>query len=180
VGGRFDRFAGRGALLLSVGLALMLGVTATVVAWPRVAGTLGMAPAPAGPPYRVGETLDVPAEWYGRTPATLVVFAKSSCAACQQAAPFLRELIQTVKAGGNGSVLGGASSLPGGELPYGQLIGLDADAVKIKARSGNRVKAVPTLVLVDQHGKVLGSWQGIPKEREPALREAILTALNGF
>ena len=67
-----DKVLGRGSLIVSLVLVLVVGTTAGVVAWPRLARSIGTtaAPTPPAPAYKAGDMVDVPAAWYAKTPYT--------------------------------------------------------------------------------------------------------------
>jgi len=172
-----DQFVGRTAAITNAGLVLILLVTAMTVAWPRVTNALGMRPKPAQLAYRTGQTIDTPADWYQTSPYTLVVFARASCGACQQAQPFLKQLVSDLGAKGS-VVLGSTGKEPAEELGYGRTIGLDDTAVKV-APEGLRVRYTPTLVLVDQQGNVLASWEGVgPSTKQAQIVKTIQSIVN--
>ena len=172
-----DRFVGRTASITNAGLVLILLVTAMMVAWPRVTNALGMRPKPPAPAYTTGQTIDTPAEWYGSTPRTLIVFARASCGACQQAQPFLKLLVADLGST-SAVVLATSGKEPADELTYGRALGLNEGAVKT-APTGLRVRVTPTLVLVDQQGQILAAWEGVgPQKKQAEIRKAIQSLLN--
>ncbi|HUL74442.1 MAG TPA: hypothetical protein VLT86_15145 [Vicinamibacterales bacterium] len=172
-----DRFVGRTAAITNAGLVLILLVTAMTVAWPRVTSALGMRPKPVELAYRAGQTIDTPADWYQASPYTLVVFARASCGACQQAEPFLKRLVTELSAK-SAIVLGATGKEPDEELGYGRAIGLDDAAVKV-VPAGLRVRATPTLVLVDRQGQILASWEGVgPETKQMQIVKTIQSIVN--
>ena len=172
-----DRLFGRTAAITNAGFVLILLVTAMMVAWPRVTSALGMRAKPAELAYRAGQTIDTPADWYQTSSYTLVVFARASCGACQQAQPFLKQLVSDLSAKGS-VVLGSTGKEPNDELGYGRAIGLDEAAVKV-APAGLRVRATPTLVLVDRQGQVLAAWEGVgPSAKQAQIVKTIQSIVN--
>ena len=169
-----ERVVGKTASITNAGLVLILLVTAMMVAWPRVTNALGMRRGPL-PAYRAGQTIDTPAAWYSGAPYTLVVFARASCGACQTAQPFLKQLVTDL---GSKSmvVLGTTGKEPKEELGYGQSLGL-ADASVRVVPAGLRVRATPTLVLVDRDGKILAAWEGVGPEKQQQLIEKTIQSL---
>ncbi len=166
-----DRLVSKGASITNAGLVLMLLVTAMMVAWPRVTNALGMRHAPE-PAYKTGQTIDTPSEWYAGADYTLVVFARASCGACQTAEPFLKQLVSDLGSK-SAVVLGSNGKEPKEELGYGRALGLDEAAVKV-VPAGLRVRATPTLVLVDRQGEVLAAWEGVgPQKKQDEIRSTI-------
>jgi peroxiredoxin len=169
-----DRLVGKTASITNAGFVLILLVTAMMVAWPRVTNALGMRRAPE-PAYRAGQTIDTPADWYSSSSHTLVVFARASCGACQTAQPFLKQLVADLGSK-SAVVLGSTGKEPKEEAAYAESLGLDAASVKV-VPAGLRVRATPTLVLVDQRGQVLAAWEGVGPEKQQLLIRQTLHSL---
>ena len=173
-----DLLIRRTATTASLVLAVVVLGTAATIAWPRLAGAVGSAPAAPAPAYSVGTTVDVPADWYAGAPRTLVLVAQASCGACQQAAPYLRELIARLD-GRAAVVMATPGLMPEYDLEYARSIGLDETGVR-ELPEGVRVRVTPTIVIVNQRGEVLGSWEGVgPEEQHAALTAAIEAAVDG-
>ena len=148
---------------------ITLVATLGIVAWPRVTHALGIKPKPATMPYIPGGHIDTPADWYSvptsdadrlrasglrRVPegaAVLSVSSSSSSPAARRwwwlAAPMLA--IRTRQ--------------------FARLIGVN-DAGVQTVPAGLRVRATPTLVLVDRQGRILAAWEGVgPPEKQNAI-----------
>jgi peroxiredoxin len=172
-----DRLAVKTASITNAGLVLILLVTAMMVAWPRVTNALGMRHAPE-PAYRAGQTIDTPADWYSSSSYTLVVFARASCGACQTAQPFLKQLVADLGSR-SAVVLGTTGKEPKEEVGYGESLGLAGEAVKI-VPAGVRVRATPTLVLVNAQGQVLAAWEGVgPESKQAQIRQTVASLVIG-
>jgi peroxiredoxin len=169
-----DGLVGKTASITNAGLVLILRVTAMMVAWPRVTNALGMRRGPL-PAYRAGQTIDAPADWYSASPYTLVVFARASCGACQTAQPFLKQLVADLGSK-SAVVLATTGKEPKEELGYGESLGLADASVKV-VPAGLRVRATPTLVLVDQRGQVLAAWEGVGPEKQQQLIQETIESL---
>jgi len=175
---RTDRLISRTAIFANAALVLALAVTAVVVAWPRVAKVIGVkGTATASAAYRNGDQVDVPKDWYQSSNYTLVLFARSSCRACQAAHPFLQKLVAALK--GKSAVAMASTELErDDDLRYGRSLGID-DAVNRVTPGGLRVRATPTLVLVSRDGKILGAWEGVgPPEKQSAIEQGITKAIQ--
>ena len=172
-----DRLLSRTAGLANASLAVVLGVTLALVAWPRVERALGVEARPEPPAYAVGQAIDVPAEWYRTSPYTLVVFARASCGACQTAQPFLQKLVADVR--GKGQVVFASPGLePDSDREYAQQLGVAADLTR-QVPAGLRVRATPTLVLVDRTGRILGAWEGVgPPDQQAVIQQSIHAATS--
>lgn len=169
-----EQLVRRASIATTVGLALMLTATLGYIAWPRVADAIGVKPAAVPPVYVSGEQVDVPDAWYRDADTTLIVFARASCAACQNAQPFLTQLVGTMH--GRGAAL--MAHPPGADKDDRQFAGRlgVADDHIVVVTAGLKVRSTPTLVLVNRQGRILGAWEGVGKETQQA---AILKAVDG-
>ena len=174
-----DRLVRRASLAASTGLVLMLAATVVYIGWPRVTSALGMKPAPPPPPpaaYAAGQQVDVPAAWYAGAPHTLIVFARASCAACDKAQPFLKTLVGRMNGKG-----GALMAHPPGALAADQAFGRSLDIAQDRIMTtvaGLRVKATPTMILVDQRGTIINAWEGANPNRQADILKAVDAALR--
>jgi thiol-disulfide isomerase/thioredoxin len=164
-----ERALNRLSVVASLALVLMVGVTTSYIAWPRVASAVGIKPAapPVPPPaYIVGQGIDVPSSWYSSSPRTLVLFARDSCGACQKAQPFLKTLVA-----GLGNKVSVVMAHPAGtdveDAAFAKSLGL-ADTNIHVVTANLRVRVTPTLVLVNQQGEILAAWEGAGKADKQA------------
>ncbi len=173
-----DRALNRMFIAASAGLVLIVAGTSTVVAWPRIAGAMGIsapAPAPQPPAYTAGEQIDVPASWYSASPRTLVVFAREACGACQKAQPFLKSLVSGLDDHATVVMAHPAASAANDAL-FAKAIGIADDRLHA-VTAGLRVKATPTIVLVDRQGAILAAWEGAGTEAKQAEISATIERL---
>jgi hypothetical protein len=167
----------RVATVTSALLVIVVAGTALTIAWPRIASATGSRPAPAPPAYQAGETIDAPVEWYASAPRTLVLFGQASCGACQDATAYLQQLVTHLR-NRAAIVVGSPGSALEEDTAWAQSFGVDRAAVFAVPRR-LRVKVTPTLVIVDQQGKILGAWEGVgPKEKHADLTTAIDKAIG--
>jgi len=169
---RADQLIRRASVAVSAGLALMVVATAGYIVWPQIASKAGVRAAETPPPYVAGQAVDVPAAWYADAPQTLIVFARASCAACEKAQPFLKEIVGHMS--GHGAVV---MAHPAGadeaDRKFASGIGIADDHVMV-ATPGMRVRVTPTLVLVDRQGRIVDAWEGAGKiDTRLAIRAAI-------
>jgi peroxiredoxin len=173
-----DRTIRRASIAASVGLALMLAGTIGYVAWPRVADALGVKPtaAPKAPPaYVAGQPVDVPASWYSSADTTLIIFARASCAACENAQPFLAQLVGHVQ-GRAAAVMAHPPGMDEEDRQFAKSLGVADDKVMVVG-DGLRVRATPTIILVNRQGRVLDAWEGVGKpDRQAAILKAVESA----
>ena len=169
---RSEWILGRLAGATSVALVLLAAVTAGTIAWPRVAGAVGLErKAARTPAYPAGATIDTPVAWHQDAPYTLVIFARSTCAACEKAAPYLKGLTASLR--GRAAVVYASAGVKlerDEEVKSAQAIGVGGSQVPA-APDGLKVRVTPTLVLVNQHGEVLTSFEGVG----PGSKQAVIT-----
>ena len=160
-----ERFIARFAVLLAVACVTVVGATVLAVRSPALRTHLGLGRPPA---YRVDAQIDVPDRLYRSSSHTLFIFARSSCAACQAAKPTFAALADRLRRASSDVVLitGGADARD--EAAYASDLGLDASHLVPMNLSALRVKLVPTLVLVDQGGRVVYSIEGVPTDADQA------------
>jgi thiol-disulfide isomerase/thioredoxin len=159
----------------SISFVLMVAVTVGYIVWPRVAGAIGFKPAappPQPPAYLASELIDVPAYWYNDAPKTLVLFARASCGACDKARPFLASLVSGL--GGRAkAVMAHPAGAEADDLAFAQSLGIPENQIR-KVTANLRVKATPTIVLVNQQGTILAAWEGAGAEaRQVEIRTTI-------
>jgi hypothetical protein len=167
-----ERLVRRASIATSIGLALVLVATIGYIAWPRVAEALGLKPA-APAAYAAGETVDVPSSWYASADTTLIVFARASCAACEKAQPFLAQLVGRVH-GRGAAVMAHPPGADDDDRQFARSLGVSDDRVMVIGE-GLKVRATPTILLVNRQGRILGAWEGVGKADGQA---AILKALD--
>jgi peroxiredoxin len=175
--GSQDHAISRASVVASFSLVLGLAITVGYVAWPRLVGALGVSPTANAPAYVAGQTMDVPAQWYGNAPFTLVVFARASCGACEKAQPFLAELVRHLQDRSD-VVMAGPSDTHAEDVQYARSIGISDDRVQIVPASA-RVRATPTLVLVNREGQILQAWEGVgSSDHQAEIVKAVDSALR--
>ena len=168
-----DRLVRRASVAASVGFALMVAATLGYIGWPRVAAALGSKPTPRPPAYAVGDIVDVPAAWYSSADTTLVLFARASCGACQKAQPFLTKIVGLMNARG-AAVMAHPPLTDVEDTQFAKSLGVKNDHIVV-VPAGVRVRATPTVLLVNRQGKIISAWEGVGKDDRQA---AILAAIN--
>lgn len=159
----------RAASAATVGLIALVLLTAGQIFWPNDAFGGPEAPAPA---YQAGDLIDTPAAWHDASPYTLMIFAQASCGACQAAKPYLNDLVAHLD-GRATAILATPGREAAWDTQYGTELGVSDDR-RYVVPPGLRVRATPTLVVVDQRGEILGAWEGVgPPDEHPALTAAI-------
>jgi hypothetical protein len=172
-----DRLVRRVSIAASAGLVLVLAATLGYVAWPRMAAAVGVKPAATPPPYAAGEAIDVPAAWYDRADTTLILFARASCAACDKAKPFLAQLVARVASRGD-AVMAHPPGAPADDQAFARGLGFSPDRIVV-VDTALKVRATPTVVLVNRQGTILGAWEGVgADDRQAAILKAVDAALR--
>jgi hypothetical protein len=130
------------------------------LALPSIRTRLGFVQA-RGLSYPLGGQIDLPAGVYARTSRTLVIFARTSCVACQHAKPVFTEIAAALsKYHDVRVVMVTGEQLAADETKFAAEMGLDASALIRMDLDPLRLRVVPTTVLVDARGAVLYSTEG--------------------
>lgn len=167
-----DRALSRLSLAASFGLVLMVAATAGYIGWPRVAAAIGIRPDVPPPAYAAGQHIDVPRDWYERSSHTLVLFARASCGACDKAQPFLKSLVSSLN-GRAAAVMAHPAATVAEDSAFARGLGIADGDIRV-VTADLRVRATPTLVLVDQQGAILAAWEGVGSpERQAEVTRAI-------
>jgi hypothetical protein len=174
---RTDRVLRAASLAASATLIVALGATLAFITWPRLSSYVGVTPTPAPAVYSAGDRVDVPAGWYASTSHTLIVFARASCSACERAQPFLKDVVSHMN-GRGAAVMAHPPGAPDDDEQFGRSLGVADDHI-FETTPGLRVRATPTMVLVDQQGRVIGAWEGAGKpDRQAAILKAVDEAIR--
>jgi hypothetical protein len=151
-----DRLA-RLATWLAAGSAAFVALTAIAIATPAGRERLGLTSAA----YVAGSRIDVPREAYDSDNYTVLLFARSTCPASRRATPSLRALVAA--ATGAGVRVRMISKTPEAEpeTQFAHALGLhDADVFGTSLET-LRLAQVPTVVIVDRHGRIQSSREGL-------------------
>jgi hypothetical protein len=156
-----DTILGRVATGVALGCAALVGLTSILLFVPSLRATFGFSAA-AAPAYALGEQIDVPAEVYAASSATVLIFARSTCGACQRAQPEFTALISRLRSERSTDVrLMTTGAGRSEEASYARAIGLTDRELSV-ADARVRVRIVPSLVVVDRHGVIKFFSEGIP------------------
>jgi len=139
--------------------ALVLGTLLLLAA----GGTRSGAEAQASG-YVVGTTIDLPAELVSGADRTILVFARSSCAACRRSTPALQSLVAAASASPATQVLLVTSAREDrdADRALAAEIGLTGAQVHRAPFDRLRLKVVPSIIVVDRAGVVLDAHVGAP------------------
>ena len=113
---------------------------------------------------------------YARRPLTLILFERSSCQYCTQSMPFYESLSHTLD---RSRIQFVAASLEAKEVSVQYLHGhnvIPDFVVQLPATRSYPIRGTPTLVLIDNSGKVRDSWVGaLDPEREHDVKNALVS-----
>lgn len=116
--------------------------------------------------YTVGERIDIPATQYAAGDATIVLFARDGCAACEQMAPVLADLYRYVQQEPRLRMIAvypPDSRAPAGKTSLMSVIGLPPADTFEHPGKGLRVTSVPSVLIVERTGTIKFVQQGIPQ-----------------
>jgi len=175
VTGPSDRLVRRASVALSAGFVVVLAATMGFIALPRVAAALGVKPPAPPPPYAAGDTVDVPAAWYASADTTLIVFARASCAACERGQPFLKQLVERMD-GRGAAMMAHPPGADADDQQFARGLGI-ADGHILTVAAPLKVRATPTVLIVNRQGRILGAWEGVAKADQQAAMNRAVDAL---
>lgn len=172
-----DAFIRRLSTTVVVVCLLALAGTVALVVNPSLRARVGVGPAPEPPPYAVGGHVDIETAAYSSSPVSLILFARSTCAACQRSADFHRHVVAAGKTHGFPTVLVTTSTDAPAERVYAEGLGIAGTRV-YQARPGSiRLRAVPALMVVESSGLIRHVWFGAP---DAATQTTILAAVTAL
>lgn len=139
----------RSVLIAASAWALLCTVTVAALLVPTVHAAALRYFSPA---YRVGQAMDMHPELYKTSRYTFVIFARSSCMACQLAIPTLADVIHQMPKDVH-SVLFYPSAAHHDERAFAEQIGLGSSEI-FGLSDAPRVVSIPTVLLVDGAGRI--------------------------
>jgi hypothetical protein len=147
---------------------MLSGRSATVIIWcifgalvTATAGTVTLVSSEAardyvglGSKYRVGQRLDTE-NFYKDVENTVVLFARSTCGASVASTQQLRSLASVIGGMANAQfVVIPTATWSDGERNFVRSIGLAEENVRRERVEELKVRVVPTLAVVDHHGRI--------------------------
>jgi thiol-disulfide isomerase/thioredoxin len=167
----------RAYLEIATNIAVL--VVAGIVIFAFVRGFLANQQQPMAPAgLQKGHTLPaIPTLDYSKSSKSLIIAMSPTCGYCTDSMPFYNQLAEQVR-GSNKSIQIRAIFPTSEQVArqYVQQNKMELDTVTgINFRTLN-IEGTPTLILVDNSGKVLNVWIGkLPKETEDKVRQALET-----
>ena len=174
-----DAFVQRLSTVVVAVCLLTLAGTAALVVSPSLRQRLGVGPGAEPPAYAQGDVVDIEATTYRDSPLSLVLFARSNCAACQRSADFHRQLVATGKALGIPTRLITPLEDTAVEEAYAAGLGIAPTNVHLARADSIKLRAVPALMVVDSSGQIRHVWFGMPDAEAQAAILAAVTAVAG-
>lgn len=142
-------------------LAGLAGTTAIVVS-PSIRHALGVGPQPDAPAYEIGGRVDVDPAIFATAEQTVILFARSSCAACRQGEGFFASVMAASHGAGRATVMVTPSPDAETEAVYARAVGLTASQVHYAASGSIKLRAVPAVMVVNRSGTIQHAWFGLP------------------
>lgn len=157
-------------------LLALVGTVALVVS-PALRTNVGVGPASEPPPYAAGDRVDIETAAYTSSPVSLILFARSTCPACQRSSDFYRQVVAEGKTHGVSTVLVTPSTDSAAERLYAEDLGISGGQVYQALPGSIKLRAVPALMVVDASGLIRHVWFGAP---DAATQSAILATVTGL
>ncbi len=168
-----------GRIITAVIVVCLAGLAAAVAlsVSPSLRQRMGLTPAPPPPAYVVGERIDVDPQLYANTPHTLLVFARSTCPACQKSQAAYAEFVRLAALARIPAKLVTTELTRDPEVAFASTMGIPEEGVVQTPPKTLRVTRVPLLILIDSTGVIQHLWPSIPDESQKA---DILETLRGL
>lgn len=174
-----DAFVRRLSTTVVAVCVLALTGTIALVVSPSLRARVGVGPASEPPPYAAGDQVDIDPAAYGSSPLTLVLFARSTCSACQRSAGFHKQVIDAGRTHGIPTVLATPSTDADAERVYAEGLGITAAHIFQALPGSIKLRAVPALMIVERSGVIRHVWFGAPDTDTQATILAAVTASAG-
>jgi hypothetical protein len=110
----------------------------------------------------------------------MLLFVRSSCAACQSAKPAMADLAARLRQMSVPTIVIASGKHADGESEYIRDLGVSASQLVALDLSNLRLQVVPTLVLVARNGEVKYAKEGVPSEpdQQALVRAADLSSMT--
>jgi hypothetical protein len=152
----------RVVLVVTGGAVLLVLATAVLVATP-LRSWFHRSPVA----YQRGDRIDLPATLYEAGEFTTFLFARSDCGVCQETKTVYAQVIAELRSSGSTKVvLVGRASHHDEDAVYAAALGLEVTEYAPAEFGRLRLRHVPTLVVVDRTGTIIGAWEGAPPRSE--------------
>lgn len=163
---QYDRVLGKAAVVAFTLLLVCAAVTTAAFFSPTVRSSLfpGFKPESG---YLAGDVVDVPVKSHLQSRRTVILFARSSCSACQSSRDGIRQIVLAARARGADAMMFTPESGSEAEFAYAESAGFGRSSVRGTTHK-LRVRLVPTILLVDDTGRILFAKEGKPSTEDQA------------
>ena len=172
-----ETFVHRLSTFVVVVCFFVLTGTAALVVSPPLRQWMGVGPRTEPPPYVAGDRVDIDGAIYQSAPFTVVVFARSTCPSCQRSVPFYAQVVAAATARGIAGVLVTPEVDVEAERAYAATLGIESGRVYTVTPGSIKLRAVPTLMVVDSSGQIRHVWIGAQDDTSQATILAAVDAL---
>lgn len=149
-----------GLALATAGVCISLAITAIAIAYPAVKARLGYASPPVAA-YQIGTRVDLPSRIFDTAERTLIVFARSTCPACDHSRPALSAATKCFSQPRTSDVaLITTAPRAERELSFARDIGIPDTRVFALNVAALRLERVPTVIVVDRAGRIVFQYEG--------------------
>jgi thiol-disulfide isomerase/thioredoxin len=131
--------------------------------------------------YKIGEKVDLPPAQIVSAASTVIVFARSTCGACQASRPTLAKVVDLAKNRPHvAAELLAVAGLAESEFLLADTLGIPRENVRTFDRiESMKLKFVPSVLVVNDAGSILYAYQGAPPPEELPKIAAILDRRGG-
>ena len=163
--GRLGRLANRLLVSITIGLVTVAVVTGWLVFSPRLRLLVGLETSSTG--YEVGQQIDVPSKVYAGYRTTVIVFSRSTCPGCRRAKPLLARIGTRLQHSSTARMaIVTAVEHTEDEIQYAADLGIARNAMFRVNPYDVRAAMTPTVVVVNQNGRVVFVRQGPLEDRD--------------
>jgi peroxiredoxin len=159
----------RASSLLQTSANIAVIALCIVVGW-LAFKRLGSNSPPALPIYSIGESIDrIPGVDFRVARSTLVMVIREDCHFCKESLPFYRALSDARSSRPNSGLQVAVASTDSQKSlsAFLKTNGIEVDQVSTIQPGALKVPGTPTLLLVDQAGKIVHVWRGkLPDSQE--------------
>jgi hypothetical protein len=174
-----DAFVQRLSTVVVVVCLLTLTATVALVVSPSLRQRVGVGPGTELPAYAVGDVVDIEPSAYQDSPISVVLFARSTCAACKRSADFHKQVVAAAMTLSIPTVLVTPSDDAEAERAYADGLGISTTRVYTVTAGSIKLRSVPALMLVESTGLIREVWFGASDASTQATILATVTALAG-
>ncbi len=121
------------------------------------------------PSIAVGTEISIPDVDWTATPRTLLIVLRNDCRFCTESAPFYRQLVAKSSGFQNLRLIAVSPHSTNITRQYLDSLGVSINEIRESQLHAISVAATPTLILVDDRGKVKDSWVGFLDSNEEAV-----------